>query len=124
MGFFTRVFRLHFSLWLGLAVLAGVALAMPASAGSALRLAAGWDAGVAAFLVVSFVHILRSRSQAAIRRRAAEMDQAGKMVLPLSLAAALASIVVLVLVMMNGGKPSPAQAGFSILTVGLSLIHI
>ena len=124
MGFFTRVFRLHFSLWLGLAVLAGVALAMPASAGSALRLAAGWDAGVAAFLVVSFVHILRSRSQAAIRRRAAEMDQAGKMVLPLSLAGALASIVVLVLVMMNGGKPSPAQAGFSILTVGLSWLYV
>ena len=39
MGFFTRVFRLHFSLWLGLAVLAGVALAMPASAVRVLSMA-------------------------------------------------------------------------------------
>ena len=43
MGFIARLFRLHFSLWLGLAVLAVVALATPASAGLALRLAAGWD---------------------------------------------------------------------------------
>ena len=78
MGFIARVFRLHFSLWLGLAVLAVVALATPASAGLALRLAAGWDAGVAAFLILTLVHILRSSSQAAIRRRAAELDQVGR----------------------------------------------
>ena len=77
MGFVTRLFRLHFSLWLGLAVLAVVVAATPASAGLAVRLAAGWDAGVAAFLLLTLVHILRSSSQAAIRRRAAELDQAG-----------------------------------------------
>ena len=90
MGFIARLFRLHFSLWLGLAVLAVVALATPTSAGLALRLAAGWDAGVAAFLILTLVHILRSSSQAAIRRRAADLDQAGALVLPLSLTAAIA----------------------------------
>ena len=124
MGFIARLFRLHFSLWLGLAVLAVVALATPTSAGLALRLAAGWDAGVAAFLILTLVHILRSSSQAAIRRRAAELDQAGALVLPLSLTAAIASLVVLVLALMHGGKPSLAQAGFSILTVGLSWLYV
>ena len=120
MGFIARLFRLHFSLWLGLAVLAVVALATPTSAGLALRLAAGWDAGVAAFLILTLVHILRSSSQAAIRRRAAELDQSGALVLPLSLTAAIASLVVLVLALMHGGKPSLAQALFSIGTIAVS----
>ena len=119
-----RLLRLHFSLWLGLAVMAVVAALTPASAGLELRLAAGWDAGVVAFLIVTFLRILRSRSQAAIRRRAAELDQTGMLVLPLSMAAAVASIVVLVLAMINGGKPTPLQAGFSILTVGLSWLYV
>lgn len=119
-----RLFRLHFSLWLGLTVLAVTALAMPASAGSAMKLAAGWDAGVAAFLIVTFVQILRSRSQDDIRRRAARLDQAGVLVLPLSLTAAIASLVVVVLMLMNGGKPSLAQAGFAALTVALSWLYV
>ncbi|WP_312599537.1 DUF1345 domain-containing protein [Brevundimonas sp.] len=124
MGFITRLFRLHFSLWLGLGVLAVVVMATPASAGLAVRLAAGWDAGVAAFLLLTLVHVLRSSSQAAIRRRAAELDQAGALVLPLSLTAAGASLFVLVLALLHGGKPSLAQAGFSVLTVGLSWLYV
>jgi uncharacterized membrane protein len=119
-----RLFRLHFGLWLGLVVLAVVAVLTPAGEGWPLRLAAGWDAGVAVFLIVTFGRILRSRTQADIRRRAAELDQAGVLVLPLSLAAAIASVVVLVLFMLGGGKPTLAQAGFSVLTVALSWLYV
>mgnify|MGYP006154126495 CR=1 FL=1 len=65
----------------------------PASVGWPMRLAAGWDAGVATFLVATFARIFKARSQEAIRRRAAELDQAGVMVLPLSMAAAVATTV-------------------------------
>ena len=102
MGSVARLFRLHFSLWLGLLVLAAVAALTPAGFGWPLRLAAGWDAGVAAFLIVTFYHVFRARSQDAIRRRAAELDQVGALVLPLSMAAAVASVVVLVLAMVAG----------------------
>ena len=124
MGFVARLFRLHMSLWLGLVVLGLVAALTPASEGWPLRLAAGWDAGVAAFLIVTFAQIFRARSQADIRRRAAELDQAGALVLPLSLAAAIASIFVLVLSMIGGGKPSLAQAGFCVGTVALSWLYV
>ena len=125
MGSVARLFRLHFSLWLGLLVLATVAALTPAGLGWPLRLAAGWDAGVAAFLIVTFYHIFRARSQDAIRRRAAELDQAGALVLPLSMAAAVASVVVLVLAMVaSGGKPTVGQAVFSVCTVGLSWLYV
>lgn len=125
MGSVARLFRLHFSLWLGLLVLAAVAALTPAGFGWPLRLAAGWDAGVAVFLIVTFYHIVRARSQDAIRRRAAELDQAGAMVLPLSMAAAVASVVVLVLAMVtSGGKPTVGQAVFSVCTVGLSWLYV
>ncbi|WP_425985472.1 DUF1345 domain-containing protein [Brevundimonas sp. TWP1-2-1b1] len=127
MGFVARLFRLHFSLWLwlGLLVLAAVAALTPAGFGWPLRLAAGWDAGVAAFLIVTFYHIVRVRSQDAIRRRAAELDQAGALVLPLSMAAAVASVVVLVLAMVtSSGEPTVGQAVFSVGTVGLSWLYV
>ena len=124
MGFVARLFRLHFSLWLGLAVLSVVAALTPASEGWALRLAAGWDAGVAAFLIVTFARIFRARTQVDIRRRAAELDQAGLLVLPLSLAAAIASIFVLILSIIAGGKPTLAQAAFCVGTVALSWLYV
>lgn len=125
MGSVARLFRLHFSLWVGLFVLAAVAALTPAGFGWPLRLAAGWDAGVAAFLIVTFWRIFRARSQDAIRRRAAELDQAGALVLPLSMAAAVASVVVLVLAMVAGdGKLTVGQAAFSVGTVGLSWLYV
>ncbi|WOB79352.1 DUF1345 domain-containing protein [Brevundimonas nasdae] len=125
MGSVARLFRLHLSLWLGLLVLAAVAALAPASVGWPMRLAAGWDAGVATFLVATFARIFRARSQEAMRRRAAELDQAGVMVLPLSMAAAVASVVVLVLAMVaSDGKPTVGQAVFSVCTVGLSWLYV
>lgn len=61
-----RLFRLHLSLWLGLLVLAAVAALAPISLGWPMRLAAGWDAGVATFLIATFARIFRARSQEAM----------------------------------------------------------
>ena len=115
----TRLFRLHAAFWLAIAVLAAVAVLAPVDGGWPMRLAAGWDAGVGVFLLLTFSHLFRARALADIRRRAAELDEAGAAVLPLSLAAALASVVVVVLAM-AGGKPSLGEAVFSIGTVALS----
>jgi uncharacterized membrane protein len=115
-----RLFRLHAAFWLAIAVLAAVAALAPIDGGWSMRLAAGWDAGVGAFLLLTFSHLFRARTLADIRRRAAELDETGAAVLPLSLAAALASIVVVILVMAGGGKPSMTEAVFSIVTVALS----
>lgn len=116
----SRLFRLHAAFWLGMAVMAAVAALAPFGGGWPMRLAAGWDAGVGVFLLLTFSHLFRARALADIRRRAAELDQAGAVVLPLSLIAALASVVVVVMVMAGGGGPTAADAVFSITTVALS----
>lgn len=116
----SRLFRLHAAFWLGMAVLAAVAVLAPVGGGWPMRLAAGWDAGVGVFLLLTVSHLFRARALDDIRRRAAELDQAGAVVLPLSLAAALASVVVVVMVMAGGGRPTAADAAFSITTVALS----
>ncbi len=113
MGSVARLLRLHLSLWLGLLVLAAVAALTPGGF--------GWPP----FLVVTFYHVFRARSQDAIRRRAAELDQAGALDFPNSMAAAVASVVVLVLAMVtSGGKPTLGQAVFSVGTVGLSWLYV
>lgn len=120
----TRLLRLHAAFWLGMAVLAAVVALAPIGGGWPMRLAAGWDAGVGVFLVLTFSHLFRARALADIRRRAAELDQAGAVVLPLSLVAALASVVVVVMAMAGGGKPTAADAVFSITTVALSWMFV
>ncbi|WP_392354600.1 hypothetical protein V8F63_04135 [Brevundimonas sp. LF-1] len=99
-----RLFRLHLALWLGLAVMAAASAVSPVAWGWPMRLAVAWDAGVAAFLLLTFVRLSRTRSVARIRARAAEMDQAGRAVLPLSLLAAGASVFVIVLIAASGAS--------------------
>jgi len=60
------------------------------------RLAIGWCAGVALFLVETAFKLYRTRSTARIRERAAALDEAGPAVLPLALLAGVASVVVVV----------------------------
>jgi uncharacterized membrane protein len=59
-------------------------------------MASGWDAGVALFLLITMVKIVRIRSVDQIRERAADLDDAGSAVLPLSVLAALASVVIVI----------------------------
>ena len=91
-----RLVRLHGVLLLSLAVAALIALAAPAEWRWTIRLAAGWDAGVALFLMLTFVKLARTESVEAIRARAAELDEGGALVLPLSLLAAGASMIVVI----------------------------
>ena len=91
-----RVLRLHGVLLIGLMVAGAIALGAPAEWRWTVRLAAGWDAGVALFLMLTFVKLARTRSVDAIRARAAELDEAGAAVLPLSLLAAAASVAVVI----------------------------
>ena len=92
-----RIFRLHFALWLGLAVLAVAVILTPAAWDWPMRIAAAWDASVCIFLTLTFIRLYRHRTTAAIRKRAADLDQAGGAVLPLSLLAAAASVFVIVM---------------------------
>lgn len=123
-----RLFRLHFSLWLGLglglAVMAAASTVSPAGWGWPMRLAVAWDAGVAAFLLLTFVRLSQARSVAAIRARAAELDQAGGAVLPLSLLAAGASVFVIVFMAASGGKPTATAAALTVATIALSWLFV
>lgn len=91
-----RPLRLHLPLVLGLAVVVAIGLLTPSDWRPSTRAAAGWNAGVALFLTISLIKIARIRSLDQIRARAAELDDAGSGVLPLSLIAAAASVAVVI----------------------------
>lgn len=91
-----RPLRLHLPLLLGLAVVIATAVLTPPDWRLSTRAAAGWNAGVALFLLISLIKIARIRSVDQIRARAAELDDAGSGVLPLSLIAAAASVAVVI----------------------------
>ena len=124
MSWIARLFRLHAALWLGLAVLGAVIILTPGVRDWPTRIAAGWGAGAAAFLALTFVRLMRARSVEAIRRRAAELDQAGGAVLPLSLLAATASVLIIVMEAAGGGRSSVASALFSIGVIALSWLFV
>ena len=123
MRWIARLYRLHAALWLGLAVLVAVIALTPGQWDWPTRIAAGWGAGAGTFLIVTFARLIRGRSVEAIRRRAAEMDQAGGAVLPLSLLAAAASVFIIVMEA-AGGKPSATSAFFSLGVIALSWLFV
>ena len=123
MRWIARLYRLHAALWLGLVVLIAVVALTPGQWDWPTRIAAGWGAGALAFLVLTFARLCRSRSVEAIRKRAAEMDQAGGAVLPLSLLAAAASVFIIVMEAASG-KPSAASALFSLGVIALSWLFV
>ncbi|MFK4059341.1 DUF1345 domain-containing protein [Brevundimonas sp. NPDC046655] len=124
MTWVVRLFRLHAALWLGLGVLGAVIALTPGVRDWPTRIAAGWGAGAAAFLALTFARLMRARSVEAIRKRAAELDQAGGAVLPLSLLAAAASVFIIVMEAADGGKPSAGSALFSIVVIALSWLFV
>jgi len=107
-----RLLRLHGDLLAGLALACVITLAAPSDWRWTVRLASGWDAGVALFLMLTFIKMARARSVDAIRQRAADLDEGGYAVLPLSLLAALASVVIVVseAASASGGNPAAAAA--------------
>jgi uncharacterized membrane protein len=100
-----RPLRLYGVLFSSLAVVILVALLIPAGQSGLTRMAYGWIAGVAVFIAATLVRMALAEDADAIRRRAAALDQTGVAVLPLSLLAAAASIVVVVGEAQSGGFP-------------------
>lgn len=123
MRWIARLYSLHAALWLGLIVLIAVVALTPGQWDWPTQIAAGWGAGALVFLVLTFARLCRSRSVEAIRKRAAEMDQAGGAVLPLSLLAAAASVFIIVMEAASG-KPSAASAFFSLGVIALSWLFV
>lgn len=91
-----RLIHLHWPLLIALACAIAVGLLTPTGWRWPTRMASGWDAGVALFLLITMIKIVRIRSVDQIRERAADLDDAGSAVLPLSVLAALASVVIVI----------------------------
>lgn len=115
-----KILRLHAVLLLAL-VFAIVVAALVPSDGPLKRAAIGWDAGVMLFIVATMTRLTGARSADDIRARAADLDQAGAAVLPLSVLAALASVGV-VIGEAAGADPAEAVRGsiLALVTVTLS----
>jgi uncharacterized membrane protein len=120
-----RLIRLHWTLLVALAAAIVVGLLTPGDWRWPTRAASGWDAGVALFLLVSIVKMWRTRSTDEIRKRAADLDDAGSAVLPLSLLAAVTSVAIVV---GEAVKSTPSHAattaGLVLTTVALSWCFI
>ncbi|MDK2747627.1 MAG: DUF1345 domain-containing protein [Brevundimonas sp.] len=101
-----RPLRLYGVLFSSLGVVILVTLLVPAGENALTRVAYGWIAGVAVFIAATLTRMALAQDANAIRRRAAALDQTGGAVLPLSLVAAVASIVVVVgEAVQRGGSP-------------------
>ncbi|MGV8929429.1 MAG: DUF1345 domain-containing protein [Brevundimonas sp.] len=116
--------RLHSPLLLVL-LIAASSLAWPLPGGGLVRLALGWNVGVALYLGVSLLRVLRARTIDQIRQRAAALDEAGRAMLPLALVAALASVAVVIGAAMQGFGGEPGGPAFRALaTVALSWVFV
>nr|WP_314433111.1 DUF1345 domain-containing protein [uncultured Brevundimonas sp.] len=120
-----RSITLHGILLACMGLTAGVALLAPIQAHGLTRVAIGWDVGAAAFIAATLWRMSRAEGVDAIRRRAAALDQTGQWVLPLSLLAAVASIVIVIGEATRGGDPLTSGL-LSLTTVALSwtFIHL
>jgi uncharacterized membrane protein len=111
--------RLFSSAGIGVAVTAGLAVLAPWP--PARRVVVGWDIGVALYLTLALLMMLRS-DVAGIRSRAAEEDEGRFAILALTVFAALASIAA-IFVELGGLARSSRQApqvGLAIVTIALS----
>ena len=112
------LWQLHFRLFISIAVGTAIALALLGLPWRmATRLLVGWDAAVALYLVLTY-RVMAKASVARIRERAAIVDEGATALLILTPAAALASLVAVVIEL--GHAPSLAQITLAISTIVLS----
>ena len=120
-----RTLRLYGVLFSSLGVVILVALLIPAGESALTRMAYGWIAGVAVFIAATLTRMALVQDANAIRRRAAALDQTGGAVLPLSLLAAVASIVVVVgEAVQAGGSPILGLLALGTVTLSWTFIHL
>ncbi len=101
-----RVARLHAKLMIATAVGIVFTLLLPGDLRMPTRLLAGWDVGVALYLVLTLTMIRRA-DVARIRKRAAEQDEGAFAILLLTIVATIASLVAIVFEL--GGLKEAAQ---------------
>jgi len=112
------LWQLHFRLFISIAVGAAIALALLGLPWRMVtRLLVGWDAAVALYLVLTY-RVMANASVARIRERAAIVDEGATALLILTPAAALASLVAVVIEL--GHAPSLTQITLAISTIVLS----
>ena len=80
-----RSLALHAPLYIALVVTGLIAALAPIGGDELNRLAIGWDVGAAVFVGATLYRMARAEGADAIRRRAAALDQTGRLILPLSL---------------------------------------
>ncbi|HCW49555.1 MAG TPA: DUF1345 domain-containing protein [Brevundimonas sp.] len=123
MHWFTRIFRLHATLWLGLAVMLAV-FWIASEWRNSMQLATGWNAGIATFLGLTLVQALRRRSAEDIEHRAGTLDQAGAFLLPLSILSGAASLFVVIAETSATERPSLASVPYTVLTILISWLFV
>jgi uncharacterized membrane protein len=113
-----QLWHLHFRLFLSIALGTVIALTLLDSPWRmATRVLAGWDAGVVLYLVLTY-RVMAGASVARIRKRAAVVDEGAIALLILTPAAALASLIAVVIELGHG--PSLSQIFLAISTIVLS----
>ena len=113
-----QLWHLHFRLFLSIALGTAIALTLLALPWRlATRVLSGWDAGVVLYLVLTY-RVMARASVARIRQRAAIVDEGAVALLILTPAAALASLVAVVIEL--GHAPSLSQIALAISTIVLS----
>jgi uncharacterized membrane protein len=114
----TRLAYLHARLLISIAVGSSVALALRATDWPTLtKLLAGWDVGVALYLVLAYLAVSRA-PVSAIRQRAAIQDEGAAALLVLTPVAAIASLAAVVAEL---GNPQSSNA-WANLAVGMGTI--
>lgn len=116
-----RLVKLHVYLFIGSIIGLGVIMFLPGHFRLTTRLLAGWDTGVAIYLVLIQWLMMRCNVDR-IRRRAAEQDEGAFAILLLTVIATIASLVAIV-VELGGLKQAPrADAITQLLLAGATIL--
>jgi uncharacterized membrane protein len=115
-----RIVKLHAYLFIGGIIGLGVIAFLPGSIALTTRLLAGWDIGVAIYLVLIQWRMMRCDVDR-IRRRAAEQDEGAFAILLLTALATLASLIAIVV---DLGGLKQAQQGDAVVQVALAVVTI
>ena len=116
-----RVVKLHPYFFIGCLIGIGVAALMPTSVSLTTRLLAGWDIGVAIYLVLIQWLMLRCNVDR-IRRRAAEQDEGAFAILLLTIVATMASLIAIVVELGGLKQAQPSAAVTQVMLAGATIL--
>ena len=124
-----RIVRTHGRLFASFLIGTALFLAFPNTERLATRILLGWDIAVIVYLTLAFVMVSRF-DIALVRRRAATEDEGGRLILILTVLAAIASLAAILAELGSARGTDPAHGNFyvadAVLTIVLSwtFIHV